>query len=186
MANDLLLEMVGAVYLFLPAYLANMMPVFAARLKILQRLRYPIDTGLRWHGQELFGKNKTVRGFVVGSSGAFAVGVLQYLFASEMAFLSVVDYSSLAFTLVLAILLGLGALVGDCVKSFFKRQLGKKPSTSWLGADQIDYALGGVLFMLILVRPSLTVLLTILIFSPLASALANLVGYWFNVKKVWW
>ncbi len=186
MTTDVAREIIGALYLFLPAYIANMMPVFAARLNLLLRLNVPVDCGFTVMGKQLFGKNKTVRGFVVGILAALSIGFLQYFFAPEMSKIALVDYSSLPFTLALAFLVGFGALLGDSVKSFVKRQLGKKPGTSWPIADQIDYVIGGLLFLVILVRPSLTALLTILIFSPLASAAANLIGYWLRVKKVWW
>ena len=182
----MIIEILAALYLFLPAYIANMMPVFAARLGILHFLDISIDAGFRLGGKALFGRNKTVRGFVVGVSGGLIVGVLQFLFAEEMQALSLVSYDALPFNLGLAFLLSFGALVGDSVKSFLKRRIGKKPGSQWLFADQIDYVLGGLLFMLLLYKPSLFTLITILICSPIATAVSNVIGYWINVKKVWW
>ncbi len=182
----MILEILSALYLFLPAYIANMMPVFAARLGILRFLDISIDAGFSLGGKALFGRNKTVRGFVLGVTGGLVVGVFQFFFAEEMRLLSLLSYDNLAFSLALAFLLSFGALVGDSVKSFLKRRIGKKPGSQWLFADQIDYVLGGLLFMLPVYRPSLFTLSTILIFSPIATAVANVIGYWINVKKVWW
>jgi CDP-2,3-bis-(O-geranylgeranyl)-sn-glycerol synthase len=45
-------------------------------------------------------------------------------------------------------LFGLGALGGDAIKSFFKRQLGVSPGKSWFPYDQLDYVIGGAVAVL--------------------------------------
>jgi len=44
-------------------------------------------------------------------------------------------------------LMALGALVGDSVKSFFKRRVDIAPGESWLFFDQLDFFLGASLFV---------------------------------------
>ena len=61
-------------YFMLPAFLANMAPVFAkGHLKFLNR---PLDFGLSLFGRPLLGDNKTWRGLVVGVLVGALVGLL--------------------------------------------------------------------------------------------------------------
>src|SRR5581483_2229311 len=57
---------------------------------------------------------------------------------------SEVDYGQLP-TLVLGPLFGFGALAGDAVESFFKRQRGTPPGAGWFPFDQTDYIIGGAI-----------------------------------------
>lgn len=51
-------------YFMLPAYFANMTPVFAQKLDILKFLAKPIDNGRTTEGRAIFGAHKTWRGFI--------------------------------------------------------------------------------------------------------------------------
>lgn len=62
-------------YLAFPAFAANMAPVIAAKLKILQNIANPIDSGRRLRGKEIFGSHKTWRGFVVGVAVAILISL---------------------------------------------------------------------------------------------------------------
>uniref|UniRef100_A0A7C4TKA9 CDP-archaeol synthase n=1 Tax=candidate division WWE3 bacterium TaxID=2053526 RepID=A0A7C4TKA9_UNCKA len=44
----------------------------------------------------------------------------------------------------IGILLPLGSLLGDTLKSFFKRQFDIPPGRFWVPFDQIDWLLGGI------------------------------------------
>lgn len=179
-------EILGALYFFLPAYVANMMPAIIARARLFKFLDSPIDLGLKLGKKDIFGRNKTFRGFIVGIIAALLIGLLQYVFVNEMSYFATIDYTSLPLVLGVSFLLGFGALVGDCVESFIKRRIGKRPSEPWPVADQVDYVLGALLFVLALVQPSLVVVLTIIIFSPIATISVNIFAYLFGIKNVWW
>lgn len=124
-----------AFWFFLPAGLANMVPVFAA--KLFPNWNFPLDFNLTFRGRRILGPNKTWRGLIVG----IAVSVITVYLQQEINFF---DYSALN-PLILGLLLGLGALLGDVVKSFFKRQLDIASGDSLLFFDQLDYIFGGIL-----------------------------------------
>ncbi len=107
-------------WLFLPALLANLTPPLVKKIDILN---YPVDFGAKFRGQRVFGDHKTIRGLVFGVLVAMIVAYLQMMLYSYPAFqwLSIIDYPYYN-VLLLGFLLGFGALFGDMVKSFFKRQ----------------------------------------------------------------
>ena len=95
-----------ALYFMLPAYIANALPVISKKLNILRFLAFPVDGGKKLGNKSLFGKSKTVRGFVVGIIGALVIAYLQYLLTAVSFFneISLVNYS-LNFSLVRLLLI---------------------------------------------------------------------------------
>ncbi len=63
---NFILYALGLLYFMLPAYVANMMPVFARKIPILGS---PIDMGKRYRGFRLLGKKKTWRGLIAVPPG---------------------------------------------------------------------------------------------------------------------
>ena len=104
------------VYFMLPAYFANMAPVFFRKIKFLD---IPIDVNKKFLGKPIFGKNKTYRGLFFGILLGFLVFLLQKSLSEQLNAISLIDYSSVP--LILGILLSAGAIVGDLIKSFIKR-----------------------------------------------------------------
>lgn len=145
---NILHEIFFALWFFLPAGIANMMPIFAAHWPLLKKYEYPMDFGLTFRGKRVFGSHKTMRGLIVGIIFATLTLWLQQLAYMNIGWVSdwvtYVDYSALS-VLVLGPLFAIGALLGDAVKSFFKRQVGVSPGESWFPFDQIDYIVGGAI-----------------------------------------
>src|SRR3989338_1265850 len=155
-----------ALYFFLPAYVANMMPVFVRRLPFLEK---PI-----WESK--LGKNKTWRGLVFGTAtGIVVFGLQKLLYQGGFTFLALIDYND--FSLLFGALLGLGAMLGDIVKSYYKRKVGIKPGKSWMPFDQIDFVIGGIVLGFLLYVPTAAVVLILLIVSPLLHLAVNYVGF---------
>ncbi|MBI5123964.1 MAG: CDP-archaeol synthase [Candidatus Omnitrophica bacterium] len=120
----------------------------AIMIKGLERLARPVDFGARWGGKEIFGKNKTWRGLIVGIiTGILAAGAQKALFFNFDFFRTntLVDYGRVNFIL-LGALMGGGALAGDLVKSFIKRRLGVPSGKPWFPWDQLDWIAGAILF----------------------------------------
>lgn len=140
-----------ALWLFLPAGVANASPVIANKIPLLNRWRTRLDFGTTWRGQPVFGTNKTWRGLSFATCIAAGVALLQHHFVHT----SVFGNHSLWFVAGYGALLGAGALLGDAIESFFKRQAGVKPGQSWFPFDQVDYIIGGLLASSLLVRFSL-------------------------------
>jgi CDP-2,3-bis-(O-geranylgeranyl)-sn-glycerol synthase len=54
------------------------------------------------------------------------------------------DYGSYAI-LIMGLFMGFGALIGDSIKSFFKRQMNIAPGRPWVPFDQLDFVIGGAI-----------------------------------------
>lgn len=165
-------------WFFLPAAIANMAPVFASRLPTLKHWNAPIDGGTSWRGVRLLGDNKTWRGLLSGAVLGGAFGALQYAIYMPYA-------ETLWQTVLLGAVLGLGALIGDSVKSFFKRQKRVPSGKAWIPFDQTDYIFGGLLFAAPLIAHELytiqLVLMTIIIYGGL-HVLVSYIGYRIGYK----
>jgi len=175
-----------ALYFFLPAYLANMAPVFAAKI-LGKRFDNPIDCGAKFRGQRVLGDHKTWRGLVSGVLMGFLVAYLQTIAAQKgwVVRLNLLDYSQVN-PIILGGLLGLGTIVGDAVKSFFKRQMKIAPGGKWPGFDQLDFVIGGLLFVSMVYVPPLIVILILLIATPGLHLLSNIIGYKLKLKENPW
>ncbi|HEX2021554.1 MAG TPA: CDP-2,3-bis-(O-geranylgeranyl)-sn-glycerol synthase [Candidatus Thermoplasmatota archaeon] len=186
-------------WLMLPAYLANMMPVFVGG-------GTPIDFGKTWKdGRRVLGNGKTWRGLLLGPLlGAILTYALQWTvdntaWGSGYGF---PGWGPSPWWFFLAYMMGLGALVGDAVESFFKRRTGRDRGEPWVPFDQLDFVVGAVLFALLactllavlgLVTPNsfFTIftwprLLAILILTPGFHLLVNVIGYKMGLKKEPW
>jgi len=139
--SAILLELLKVAWFFLPAGCANMLTGFVKRWPILN---YPIDFGKSWRGQRIFGSHKTWRGIVFGVLGAVGMVFIQKSFYPGMMHIAIIDYSQIS-VWKLGIIFGLGAALGDLVRSFFKRRVGIEPGGRWFPFDQIDWIVGAVI-----------------------------------------
>src|SRR5512133_838713 len=121
----------------LPAYIPN--PVAA-----LLGGGTPIDLGRNYSdGKRIFGDGKTFRGLFTGILAGIITGLILIWFAARFP-----DGSVPQHTLLSVILLSTGALLGDLVKSFFKRRFGKERGAKWPVADQYDLVAGSFLLLI--------------------------------------
>lgn len=79
--------------------------------------------------------------------------------------------------------MGAGALIGDAVESFFKRQAGIAAGKSWVPFDQVDYIIGGCLLSLFVVRLHFLDYLLILIVWVIVHFVAVYLGYLTGIRK---
>lgn len=147
---------VQAFLFFLPAGIANMSPVLANKIVLLNTWNTPIDFGKSYKGHRLLGDNKRWRGLVVGTLTASATAMLLWL-----VFPHSLPFTSITHAAIAGLALGFGALVGDAVESLFKRLRHIAPGQSWFPFDQLDYIIGGLLFVYPFSRPSLRTMLII-------------------------
>ncbi|MCX5666098.1 MAG: CDP-archaeol synthase [Candidatus Omnitrophica bacterium] len=137
--------------LWLPAILKNG----------LAKLARPVDLGAEWNGREIFGKNKTWRGLLVGIlAGIITAGIQALLFFKTDFFKAntLIDYQKVNF-IALGALMGGGALIGDLVKSFIKRRLDLPPGRPWFPWDQLDWIIGAIVLSSIVYVPPVRVAL---------------------------
>lgn len=188
-----------ALWLMLPAYLGNMMPVFMGG-------GAPIDGGRMWRdGKPILGPGKTWRGLLVGPLiSAVLCGFLVWL-VLDTGWGGVQPWSTWGPApawFVMVYLMGVGALVGDAVKSFFKRRTGRERGASWPIFDQLDFVVGALLFAalagFLLATLGITDhnvflsdftwprVLVIVLLTPGLHLLVNVIGYWLKLKDVPW
>jgi CDP-2,3-bis-(O-geranylgeranyl)-sn-glycerol synthase len=147
-----------------------------------------IDGGLTWRdGKRLLGDGKTIRGFCGGVAVGCLAGWLQIIAQGSPVLASLPQMSPLP-----VFLLATGALVGDMVKSFFKRRAGIERGGNWPFVDQYDFVAGAFLFLFIgdpafaFSVLTLPVVITILIITPILHRVVNIIGYKLGVKDVPW
>ncbi len=160
-----------SLYFFLPAYIANMAPVFAMKLNVPNK---PI-----W--EKKLGSHKTWRGLVSAALVGLLVFWLQKIaYINGFRALALLDYSD--FSIMLGFFMGLGAIVGDAVKSYYKRKAEIKPGKSWVPFDQLDFVIGGIIGSFVIYVPKAEVILILLLVSPLLHVAANVIGYWLKIN----
>jgi CDP-2,3-bis-(O-geranylgeranyl)-sn-glycerol synthase len=141
---------------FFPAMVANASPVIYSKLP----LNRPIN-------EKLFGKNKTWFGFVFG---VLSGGLVGYLISSYFPTLNLYNSLTMSF----------GALLGDLIKSFFKRRCGISEGKDWVPFDQIDWIIGGVAFSFYLF--SFYEILLLFISLPFLHVLTNKIAKILKLK----
>lgn len=161
-----------ALYFFLPAYFANMAPVFVRKVPFLNK---PVS-------EKYFGANKTWRGlFFAVLLGTIVFAIQKYLYYSGYTKLALIDYNG--FSIMLGITMSAGAILGDLWKSYYKRKEGIKPGEPWLVWDQMDFVVGGIIGSCVVYVPYIDVILVILIVSPILHFLVNYIGYLLGIRK---
>ena len=169
------------VYLLVPTAIANMMPVFVKKIRLLD---YPVDFGLKINKKRLFGKNKTFRGMLFGVVGAILIVFLQGFFYRYEVFknLSLVDFSSINLIL-FGFLIGFGILVGDLFGSFIKRRLNLRPGKSFYILDQLDSILGFSLFVIPVYFKSWSLFLYAVVVWFVGHLILKYLGHLFGLYK---
>lgn len=158
------------IYLMLPVYAANMAPPFA---KYWPGWNRPISQ--RW-----LGNHKTVMGIVFALGAATATTFAQSLVHWHG---NLVEYGQWP---LLGAACGLGAMIGDSTKSFFKRRLGIAPGQPWVPADQLDFIVGGLLALGWWAALSWTDVLWILVLSFVGDIVVNHLSFRLGIRDTRW
>lgn len=178
--------LIFAIWFFIPAGVANAAPIIAAKIPGLSKLTAPLDFNIMFRGKRFFGEHKTWRGLIVGIIAAIAVVYLQQLI-NQQVFLEFIPVNAEEYLfnspVLLGFLFGFGALMGDAIESFFKRQKPIAPGKAWFPFDQIDYIIGGCLATAALVQLSYAQYLTVFIVWFLMHLLFSYIGYLLNLKR---
>ena len=151
-----------AIWLMLPAYIANVSAAFFGG-------KTPIDRGILCGENRLLGDGKTYEGTIKGFSCGFIFGIFQQLFSHSFGLFP-------AFLVVL-VCLSAGALFGDMLGSFIKRRLGIKRGASLPLVDQLDFVGGAWLLLFLFTREwfiktfSVQIIIAVIIISPVLHLL---------------
>jgi len=92
-----------------------------------------------------------------------------------------VDYAQLP-VLLLGPLFGLGALLGDALESFFKRQRGVKPGDGWFPFDQTDYIIGGAVATMPFVQLSILQYSWLIVLWLVIHIISTFIGFKLGLK----
>ncbi len=172
-------------YFLQPAYLSNSSAVIFGG-------GTPLDFGYKTKsGKDLIGKGCTWRGLIVGTIIGGITGLIQGIITPSIVgyfggSLPLIDYGGAINGLIIGLLLGCGALLGDAVGSFIKRRLNVKQGKPAPILDQIDFAIGSLLLSSIMIKLDLKVIITILILSIILHVLTNITAYLVGIKDVWY
>lgn len=162
--------LVPLVYLMIPAYLANMTPPLVRYWKGWNR---PINK--RW-----LGDHKTVVGFCSGVIVAVAVTFVQSKINWHGGLLPYAQWP------LLGLAFGLGAMGGDSLKSFLKRQRGIRPGHRWIPLDQLDFVIGALICVSPWVQLGWLDLASILVVSFAGDVAINHLSCWLGIRDTKW
>jgi CDP-2,3-bis-(O-geranylgeranyl)-sn-glycerol synthase len=162
--NDLMI----AIYVAIPTYVANSTPVLLGGGSPIDRGREFVD------GRRILGTNKTMKGFAYGLLlGSIAALAEAILFRNNL--------------LVLAgILASLGALLGDLFGAFLKRRLDILPGHPLPVVDQLDFILGALVLASPLLNVTMGAVLILVIATVPIHLLSNAAAYMLRLKKRLW
>jgi CDP-2,3-bis-(O-geranylgeranyl)-sn-glycerol synthase len=171
-------------WFFAPAGFANLAAFAAGKITFLKQFNYPVDGYQKLRGKRILGDHKTIRGFIAAIIFGIIICSLQvYLYQTFSGIRAIIPFDyGLINAVLLGFLLGFGALFGDSVKSFFKRQKGVKPGRSWFPFDQIDYIVGGVAFSMLYIRLNFWEYIILFIVWFLIHPLTTFIGYLFKLR----
>jgi len=161
-----------------------MAPILVKNIPFLKK---PVDFGLKFRGKRLFGKNKTWRGVVAGIILAIIVVLIQkWLFQCEFfRNISFIQYNKVNI-LLLGLLFGLGAMVGDLAESFVKRQVGIKPGKMFIFWDQTDWVIGSLVFVSFYLLISLEVWVISILLFFLLHIIVKHIGFFLKLEDKKW
>jgi CDP-2,3-bis-(O-geranylgeranyl)-sn-glycerol synthase len=174
-----------SLWFFAPAGVANLAAFASGKIKFFRKYNFPVDCYLKFRGKRLLGNHKTVRGFVAAILAGIIVCALEvaaYSTSFVIRELVPIDYYTVD-PVILGALLGFGALFGDSVKSFFKRQKGLQPGRSWFPFDQVDYIVGGIIFSLFYLQLLLYYYLLICFVWFLIHPLVTFIGFLLKLRR---
>jgi CDP-2,3-bis-(O-geranylgeranyl)-sn-glycerol synthase len=165
-------------YFMMPAYIANMIPVFSA--KLFPNLNLPIDLDFKIGDKPILGKNKTFRGLLSGT----LFGVLVFYIQKIININSLIDYSQSS--LMIGLTLSLGALLGDLFGSLLKRRWNINPGKPLYIVDQLDYSVGALFITSFIIDFSIQQIFIILTLSLGLTILVNHFAYFLSIRKEKW
>lgn len=172
-------------YLALPAFVANMMPVIATRYNIAPFLNRPVDGGVMYRGKPLLGINKTWRGVFAAVCGSTLTVIIQYFEKLPLNIITVA-YESLFVAILYGICVGLLVILGDALGSFIKRQFSLRSGSPSIPLDQIDYIVVFIIGTLPFTTWGMIPSITLIVMTFFLNIGTNLGAYVLGIKKTYW
>jgi CDP-2,3-bis-(O-geranylgeranyl)-sn-glycerol synthase len=160
------LELLTTFLYLIPAYISNSSCALAVKIPFVKKHNKPIHP-------KLLGTHKTWAGLILGTLIGTILGFAIYIFTEFGSF-------------TLAFLGAFGALIGDSIKSFFKRRLNIASGQPFIPFDQIDLVVGSLILQSVITPiPNYVIVLGLLI-TPILHLGSNIIAYKLKLKEVWW
>ncbi|MCX8166656.1 MAG: CDP-archaeol synthase [Candidatus Micrarchaeota archaeon] len=145
----------------LPAMVANATPViFGGGAKI---------------SIPLFGKNKTIRGFVSGVFAGLFTGVVLYFITQGIFFGKL--------WVMIGLLQGIGAMTGDLLGSYIKRRIKIKEGDEFFIVDQLGFMIFAIVFTNHIISLNVKQIIAVLIITFFLHKIMNVIAYLVKLKK---
>ena len=183
--NVQFLIFISCIYFFLPAYFTNATPPLVRNLKFLGKT---IDGGRKFRGAAILGSHKTWRGAVLGIAMGMLTAIFQFILYNNFRFfqeISFVNFQEIN-VLLFGFLISFGAVFGDLLFSFLKRQLKKKPGQRWLPFDQTDYVIGAAIFLSPFLKLDFVIWIFLFVITFFLHITFNRLGYWLGLHPNKW
>ncbi len=175
--NEYILLLLQSLWLILPAYIANPIPVVVGG-------KTPVDFGRKFFDRRsVFGPGKTWRGSAAGITAGTLAACFQILIGESY---GLTEHGFVEMSVTLGLLLSAGAILGDIVKSFFKRRLDFKRGQKMFLADQLDFLVGALLLASLETSVSFGNIAVLVIITPFIHRLTNIFAYKRGLKSVPW
>ena len=177
--------MAQVAYLLLPLLSIVACAGIVLRADLLPTLKRPIDGNLTFRGRRLFGDHKTWRGAACAlAGGLLGVAVQKYGFGARAGGLALLDYEGLS-VVWLGGAFAAGAVLGELLNSFIKRQLGIPPGCSATGwkaplfyvLDQVDVVPATWLLLLLWIRPTPLQIASSFVLVFIVHQLVSVIGF---------
>lgn len=158
----------------------------------LRALAVPIDNGLTFRGERVFGDNKTYRGLIAVGLGAALGCLLERIISLEIetsAFNELTKFSILG-ALAFGFAFGVAAMLSELPNSFIKRQSKIEPGAAGKGAigslffflDQVDLLIGSWVILAFILPVTIERILWSIAFLFVAHQVMTIVGYCLGMR----
>lgn len=168
----------NSLWLIIPAYCANFIPVFIKGKNPLDGKRMFID------GNRIFGDGKTWEGLIGGTLFGVFIGLVQIFL--QNAYLDQFQILTFHQTYLTIFILAFFALFGDLVGAFFKRRFGLKRGEPAPLLDQLDFLVMALAALSIFQPISLYWILFLAIITPIIHKSSNVIAHIIKAKDVPW
>jgi len=146
---------------FIPAYYAPL----CAPVSRLMKKPHPIDRGIMFRDKRLLGDGKTIEGTLVGIFAAVIVG---YILLNDW---------------LLGLTFGIGAMLGDILNSFIKRQIGLKRGEHFLFFDELNFLFFPVLYAYFFLTITIVDIIVLVMFALALHFIFDRIALSLNVKN---
>ncbi len=181
-------EIINALWLMLPAYVAN-------PAAVLFKGKLPIDLNRKFFdGRRILGRGKTWKGFFGGAFSGIIIGEIEQILATFLPNSYFIQFSSDQIqALLILITISFGSMLGDSIGSFIKRRINLESGANALFLDQYPFLIISLLLYYLFFSSEFLKyiwntfsIVTLIVITPLLHRLVNILGFKIGKKEVPW